>query len=73
MSLFKRRRNPEPEQEAPVVEKGIPGEVIAVIAAAVAVMCGAGARVAGIRRSTRSGAGKAAWRNAGVAENTRPF
>jgi hypothetical protein len=73
MSLFRRRKNPEPVQEAPVIEKGIPGEVIAVIAAAVAMMFGAGVRVAGIRRSTRSGAGKAAWRNAGVSENTRPF
>ena len=76
MGLFsrkKRKEEPVVVEKAPVIEQGIPAEVVAVIAAAVACVIGAGAKVVGIRRSTRAGAGKAAWRNAGVAENTRAF
>ena len=73
MGLFSRRNHQEENGVAAASSEGIPAEVIAVIAAAVACVLGSGARVVGVRRSTRSGAGKAAWRNAGIAENTRSF
>ena len=72
MGLFSRKNHHE-ETAVPAASEAIPPEVIAVIAAAVACVLGSGARVVGVRRSTRSGAGKAAWRNAGIAENTRSF
>ena len=73
MGLFSKRNRHEEAGSAPQGSEGIPAEVIAVIAAAVACVMGSGAKVVGVRRSTRSGAGRAAWRNAGVAENTRNF
>ncbi len=87
MGLFSRKKKAEapaaaaenpavekaPAEKAPAIQKGIPAEVIAVIAAAVACVIGGGAKIVGVRRSTRSGQGKTAWRNAGVADNTRAF
>ena len=51
--------------------EGIPEEVVAVIAAAVASLYGSQgkARIKSIRRA----GGRSAWANAGVLDNTRPF
>ena len=57
---------PEPESDE------IPGEVIAVISAAVAAMYGGSDKVK-IKSVKRSRAKRSAWANAGVIENTRPF
>lgn len=57
---------------APVVQDGIPEEVVAVIAAAVATMYGSSAKPR-IKSIKKSGTGRSAWANAGVLENTRPF
>ena len=52
----------------------IPGEVVAAIAGAVAVICGEEAKVTGIRRISRGGeAERSAWSMAGLLANTRPF
>ena len=53
------------------VEQGIPGEIIAVISAAVAAMEG-GSRYT-IRSLSRVKQGRSAWGGAGVASNTEPF
>lgn len=50
----------------------IPGEIIAVIAAAVDAVYGSGAH-GRIRSVKRSKPARSAWGRAGVAENTRPF
>lgn len=50
----------------------IPPEVIAVIAAAVTMALGTGARILSVRRSDNK-RGRAAWSMAGLLENTRPF
>lgn len=52
-------------------DKAIPGEVIAVIAAAVDAMYDKPVKIKSVRRS-RSGSGSS-WRNAGLFENTKPF
>ncbi len=56
----------------PAVEEGIPGEVVAAIAAAVACMDvgGLGYKVKSIRRQA---AARPVWGAAGLVENTRPF
>lgn len=57
---------------APAVEDGIPGEIVAAIAAA--VYCTEGASVSAIKSIRRSrSAFRSAWGMAGVMENTRPF
>ncbi len=57
---------------APVAEEGIPGEVIAAIAAA--VYCTEGVPASAIRSVRRSrSASRSAWATAGILENTRPF
>ena len=57
---------------APAVEDGIPGEIVAAIAAA--VYCTEGASVSAIKSIRRSrSASRSAWGMAGVMENTRPF
>lgn len=64
----------KPVPAAPAVEEGIPGEVIAAIAAA--VYCTEGvpfSAVKSIRRSRRAGGTRSAWGMAGILENTRPF
>lgn len=55
---------------APAVEKGIPGEVVAAIAAAVAALEGGKYTV---RSVTRAKQGRSAWGGAGVASYTEPF
>lgn len=56
----------------PAVEAGIPGEVVAAIAAAVACLDGEGTgyKLKGVRRAA---AVRPVWGAAGLAENTRPF
>lgn len=54
----------------PRVEAGIPGEVVAAIAAAVAVLEGGNVTVRSIRRER---VGRPSWAAAGILENTRPF
>lgn len=58
---------------APVVQDGISGEVVAAIAAAVAMMAPEGKRYAVRSVSRKDAAGRSAWAAAGVADNTRPF
>ena len=58
---------------APVVEDGIPEEVVAVIAAAVAAMSDGNTRFAVRRISASRPSGRPVWAAAGLAENTRPF
>ena len=59
---------------APQVEAGISGEVVAAIAAAVAVSEGEGAVVKSIRRvNVANVRGRNPWANAAVYDNTRPF
>ncbi|MBQ4617367.1 MAG: OadG family protein [Clostridia bacterium] len=57
---------------APVVQEGISGEVVAAIAAAVAMMAPEGKRYA-LKSVSRANGGRPAWAAAGVADNTRPF
>ncbi|MEG2672785.1 MAG: OadG family transporter subunit [Ruthenibacterium sp.] len=56
---------------APIVEKGIPGEVVAAIAAAISAMEGNGRYT--IRTLTRAKTGRSAWGSAGVSSYTDPF
>lgn len=69
---------PPPSTAAPAVfgttpdDGEIPGEIIAVIAAAVDAVYGSGAR-ARIRLVKRSRPARSAWGRAGVSDNTRPF
>lgn len=53
----------------------IPGEIIAVISAAVASVCGGNAVIRGIKRVSKPAAGsrRGAWGDAGVREHTTPF
>lgn len=60
------------EQPVQTQTDGIPGEVIAVISAAVATMYGGKDKVR-IKSVKKSGSKRSAWANAGVLENTRPF
>ena len=66
-----------PQAEAPVqaAAGGIPGEIIAAIAAAVASLEGEGAVIRGIRRIAAPAAKsrRGAWGDAGVREHTTPF
>ncbi len=57
---------------APAIEEGIPEEVIAVIAAAVAASGTPGAQTR-IKSIKKANGGRSAWANAGVLDNTRPF
>lgn len=58
---------------APAVSDGIPGEVIAAIAAAVAYMeDGKSYTVRSVRRAPQT-QGRPAWSTAAILENTRPF
>lgn len=59
------------QAQAPAVQKGIPGEVIAAITAAIASMEG-GSRFS-IRSVTRAKQGRNAWGNAASAGYTEPF
>ena len=70
---------PAPKVEAPVQAAapagGIPGEIIAAIAAAVASLEGGGAVIRDIRRIAAPAAKsrRGAWGDAGVREHTTPF
>ncbi len=60
-------------QETLVQEEGVSGEIIAVIAAAVAMMgerTGSAYSIKSVRRSSGS---RPVWSTAGLLENTRPF
>ncbi len=61
--------------KAPGISNGIPGEVVAAISAAVAVICGESAVVKGIRPVSHRAAasGRSAWNMAGLLDNTCPF
>ncbi len=59
------------KKAAPASKAGIPGEIIAVIAAAVASLEGGSKYV--IRGVKRSKSSRSAWGTAGVMDNTRPF
>ena len=67
-------RAPVPAAPAPAVEAGIPGEVVAAIAAAVYCLEGANVTVHSVRRLPQPAASRrGVWGDAGVAQNTRPF
>ena len=61
----------KPAVSAPAVQEGIPGEVIAAIAAAVDYTYGTGTHV--VRAVRRVPQNRSAWGSAGLAESTRPF
>ena len=64
---------PPAAKPAPAVEAGIPGEVVAAIAAAVCCLED-GAAIQSVRRLPRASAlRRDAWSQAGLAQNTRPF
>lgn len=56
---------------APQIQKGIPGEVIAAIVAAITASEGSGKF--SIRSIKRAKTGRSAWGSAGVSSNTEPF
>lgn len=59
---------------APAVEAGIPGEVVAAIAAAVYCLEGSAVTVRSVRRLPQPAASRrGAWGDAGVRQNTQPF
>lgn len=60
-----------PVVPAPAVEEGIPGEVVAAIAAAVACMEDGGHYV--VRSISKAKTGRSAWGQAGVVSYTEPF
>ncbi len=62
-----------PKAAAPVVQEGIPAEVVAAISAAIAQMEGGNSfTIRSIRRRQPAGT-RPTWAMAGIAENTRPF
>ncbi len=65
---------PAPPPAAPVVEAGVPDEVVAVIAAAIAAMSDGTTRYT-VRRISpaRQKGARPVWAAAGIAENTHPF
>jgi sodium pump decarboxylase gamma subunit len=59
---------------APAVQKGISGEIIAVISAAVAFVTGGKGSIRSVRRAgSAKTSRRGAWGNAGVNDTTRPF
>ena len=68
------QKEPASKPEAPAAvpaQDGIPGDVIAAIAAAVDFMYGTGTHVvAGVKRISPN---RSAWASAGMIESTRPF
>ena len=65
-------RKPAPAPAAPAVETGIPAEVVAAIAAAVACTEGS-AVIRAVRRAPAAGSRRGNWGDAGVVANTTPF
>lgn len=65
---------PRAAAPAPVVEAGIPGEVVAAIAAAVYCLEGGQVTLRSVRRQPQAaGSRRGAWGQAGVVQNTQPF
>lgn len=64
---------PAAQYDSPASNDGIPGEIIAVIAAAVASMYEGTGKTAAIKSVRRSEIGLPIWGKAGLMENTRPF
>ena len=63
----------KPAAPAPKTEGGIPGEIIAAISAAVAMVVGGNAVIRGIKRIPKNGGSRrGAWGDAGVQEHTTP-
>ena len=60
------------DSTAPSVQDGVTDEAVAVISAAVATMYGSSGK-ARIKSIKKSDAGRSAWANAGILDNTRPF
>lgn len=58
---------------APVIEKGISGEVVAAISAAVYAMEGGSAVIRSVSRKTSPVSTRNPWAQAAVVDNTRPF
>lgn len=58
--------------EEPDVEEGIPGDVIAAIAAAVHALGNGKYTLRAVRRASHSG-GRGVWGKAGVSDTTQPF
>ena len=67
-----RKKKGAPAPKAPVVEAGIPGEVVAAIAAAIACMDGGEHYTLRSVKRTRV-SGRSAWGQAGVVAYTEPF
>ena len=71
----------EPKPMAPVIrteappeiEDGIEEEIVAVIAAAIAVMGAASGKKLALKSIKTARGSRSAWASAGIAENTRPF
>lgn len=59
------------QEPAPVADGEVPGEIVAVIAAAVSTLYGE--KSVKIKSVTRSRSSASAWRNAGLLDNTKPF
>ena len=57
----------------PIIEAGIPGEVIAAISAAVYMQDNSGVTIKSIRRKRPEAKSRNAWAQAAVIDNTRPF
>lgn len=74
LKLSGRPAAPLPAAATPVesADEGIPEEVVAVIAAAVATMYDSPGK-ARIKSIKKSGGKRSAWANAGILDNTRPF
>lgn len=62
---------PQQAAKAPVIEKGIPGEAVAAITAALACMDGGSGYT--LRSLKRAKTGRSAWSQAGVVSYTEPF
>ncbi|MCI1964595.1 MAG: OadG family protein [Oscillospiraceae bacterium] len=59
-------------EQNPAAQGEIPGEVLAVLAAA-AVSMVPGGTVTSVRRAAAANPGRSSWKMAGLFENTRPF
>ena len=64
---------PLAEPSARAAFAGVPAEVVAAIAGAVACVCGPNAAVTGIRPAARQKSGRSVWSIAGLLDATRAF
>ncbi len=73
-----KREAPAPQAKAQPLQaeaqkSGVDGQLIAVITAAIEAMTGkSGVRIMSVKRAARP-AGRSAWSQAGIIDNTRPF